>query len=174
MDHARAIIAIVALALPISCGATDVDNPGSAGATTTAASGVADGVRARPLGSERPEKMLRLVLAIEEGKLVEISRSIVPNTVGARDPHGRSGAFFRIVGPNGEVIDERGFRLERHRRSETAGPDGEMIGDRIAVERPVFSIAVPLFDGIHAIEIHAAGEGEDRGSAKLLGEVYPR
>lgn len=174
MEHARATIAIVSLALLTSCGATDLDEPGSRSAPAAATSGSPHENGAAPHDSKRPEKMLRLVLALEGGKLVEISRAVVPNTVGARDPHRRSASFSRALDARGEVIDERGFRLERHRRSETAGPDGEMIGDRIEVDRPVFSIAVPLFAGLETIRIYAADEGGDRGAARLLGEVDPR
>ncbi|MFO8072574.1 MAG: hypothetical protein R6V85_11930 [Polyangia bacterium] len=127
--------------------------------------GGADGER------KRPRLMLRLVLRLEDGG-VELLESVeAPNTIGRRDPLRRSRTFWRALAADGTVLAERGFRLERELRSETAGPDGGIVAARFEVEHPVFSLMVPLFPRLDRILLlEAAAEGS-RDEAEPIGEV---
>jgi hypothetical protein len=157
-------------------------NPGGPNATASPAvegaapAGTADGSAkgaGHYLGADRPERMLKLELRLTDGGVQVLGRVEAPNTINRRSPDEKRPTFFRAVNARGDVLLERGFRMEREVRSETQGENGQIEGKRVEVEEPEFTVSVPLFDDLDAIRFYEAGPDGDRARAALLGEVRP-
>jgi hypothetical protein len=168
---------MLALSIALCCcgrGGPEI-RPQSEGSRRTAAATVGEAPPASGADDERarPRLMLRLVLRLEDDG-VELLESVeAPNTIGRRDPLRRSRTFWRALAADGTVLAERGFRLERELRSETAGPDGGIVAARFEVKRPVFSLTVPLFPELDRILLLEAPAEGPRDEAEPIGEVEP-
>jgi len=165
--------AIALILLAASCGAPPATGTGASPGPETAAPEAIGGVAVPPAPATRPAVMLRLTLRLDGDGVELLSSSEAPNTVNRRDPHRASPTFFRVIGEDGSVLEERGFRLETELRSETAGADGALEGTRVPVDDPVFSVAVPGHAGLSAVRFYRAPPGGGRDGAVLLGEVRP-
>jgi hypothetical protein len=135
------------------------DTPSAAGPNATAD------------GGARPGRMLRAVLRLTAGGIEVVSLTEAGNTVNRRDPLRRSTTFWRSFDSQGNPLEERGFRLEVELRSEGPGPDGELTGEHVALDRPVFDVAVPLRPGLRTVRFFRVAPGDDRERAGLLGEI---
>jgi len=119
----------------------------------------------------RPARMLRVAARLTDGGLEVVSLVEAQNTVNRRDPLRRSPAFWRSYDGQGRLLEERGFRLETGLRSEHPGPHGELGGQQVPLDEPVFDVAVPLSFGLASVRFFRVAPGGDRERAEILGEL---
>ena len=123
--------------------------------------------------SERPDRMLRLTIRLGDKGAEVIDVVEAPNTINRRDPHSKSRAFYRAHNSTGEVLTERGFRLEDHIRAEIPGEDGQLEGQLVPVEDRIITLTVPAHDDLQVIRLYRSTTGGDRKDAKLLAQIRP-
>ena len=124
-------------------------------------------------GSERPDRMLRLTIHLGEEGADVIDVVEAPNTINRRDPHSKSRAFYRAYNSNGEVLAERGFRIEDYIRAEVPGQDGQLEGQLVPVEERIITLTVPAYDDLQVIHLYRSPTGGDRKNAELLAQIRP-
>ncbi|MBN2670166.1 MAG: hypothetical protein JXX29_00750 [Deltaproteobacteria bacterium] len=125
------------------------------------------------LGNDRPSGMVKLSLKLTESGIEVLDRTEAPNSMNRRSPHEKRDTFFRVFSNTGQVLLERGFRLETEIRSESNGPDGVMEGLGVPLQEPAFSVSIPLFDNIEVVRFYRTLVGGSRDNATLIGEVRP-
>jgi hypothetical protein len=166
-----AIIAAACLLVGLSAGACSAPTQPAAGEPSTGQGAVAVGTAAARDGTTRPGRMLRAVLRLTAAGIEVVSLTEAGNTVNRRDPLRRSTTFWRSFDSQGNLLEERGFRLETELRSEGPGPDGELTGERVTLDQPVFDVAVPLRPGLRTVRFFRAAPGGDREQADVIGEL---
>ncbi len=124
-------------------------------------------------GGERPDRMLRLTIRLGEEGAEVIDVVEAPNTINRRDPHLKSRAFYRAHDSTGEVLVERGFRLEDHIRAEVPGEDGQLEGQLVPVGERIITLTVPAYDDLQVIRLYRSTTGGDRKNAALLAQIRP-
>ena len=163
-----ALVAIVLLTL-CSCSSGGPAQPGSTTGNVHHSS-IND---AHVDGSERPDRMLRLTIRLAQDGAEVIDLVEAPNTINRRDPHLKSRAFYRAYDSTGEVLVERGFRLEDHIRAEVPGEGGQLEGQLVPVEERIITLTVPAHDDLQVIRLYRSTTGGDRKDAALLAQIRP-
>lgn len=125
------------------------------------------------LGNDRPSGMMMLSLKLTESGIDVLSRTEAPNSMNRRSPHEKRDTFFRVFSSAGQVLLERGFRLETEIRSESNGPNGVMEGSGVPLREPTFSVSVPLYKDMEVVRFYRIHEGGTRENAEIIGEVRP-
>jgi hypothetical protein len=124
-------------------------------------------------GNERPDRMLRLTIRLTQDGAEVIDVVEATNTINRRDPHLRSRAFYRAHDSTGEVLIERGFRLEDHIRAEVPGEGGQLEGQLVPLEERIITLTVPAYDDLQVIRLYRSTTGGDRKDAELLAQIRP-
>ncbi len=154
---------VVLLSFGASCSAGPGDN-------TAPPSGSHGAIGAQK--TVRHKTMLRVTLRLTENGVEVLSSVLADNTVNRRDPHRNSSTFFRVLDKDGNILVQRGFRLETTIRSETIDETGKMSGKQIPIDKPVFTLAIPLPDNAHSITLFESAPDSD-GKVTVLGEFSP-
>ena len=124
-------------------------------------------------GSERPDRMLRLTIRLAQDGAQVIDVVEAPNTINRRDPHLKSRAFYRAHDSTGEVLVERGFRLEDNIRAEVPGEDGQLEGQLVPLKERIITLTVPAYDDLQVIRLYRSTTRGDRKDAELLTQIRP-
>ncbi len=161
-------VAIILLALG-SCSSRGPADPGGANGNVHPSS-----IKNAPVDrSERPDRMLRLTIRLTQDGAEVVDVVEAPNTINRRDPHSKSRAFYRAHDSTGEVLLERGFRMEDHIRAEVPGEDGQLEGQLVPMEERIITLTVPAYDDLRVIRLYRSTTGGDRKDAKLLAQIRP-
>ena len=167
--HSSIVIVAIVLLLLCSCSSRGPVDPG--GTTGNAHPSPVNDVHID--GHERPDRMLRLTIRLTEDGAEVIDVVEAPNTINRRDPHLKSRAFYRAHDSTGEILVERGFRIEDHIRAEVPGEDGQLEGQLVPLEERIITLTVPAYDDLQVIHLYRSTTGSDRKDAKLLAQIRP-